>query len=72
MKLLQDPEEITIFYVHVPYAYPIPDGIQVDVKAGLESALQRNIPKMTFINVGTEVQKKDMRFRIELGSSFND
>lgn len=72
MKLLQDPEEMTVFYIHVPYAYPIPDGIQSDVKAGLESELNRKIPKMTFINVGTEIQKKDMQFRIELGSSSNE
>lgn len=72
MKLLQDSEEMTVFYIHVPYAYPIPDGIQMDVKEGLESELNRKIQKMTFVNVGTEIQKKDMQFRIELGSLSNE
>jgi len=72
MKLLQNPDEMTIFYIHVPYAYPMPDGIQVDIKEGLELELHRKIHKVTFVNVGTEIQKKDLQFRIELGGSLNE
>jgi hypothetical protein len=71
MKLMQDTDEMTIFYVHVPYAYPIPDGIKNNVKSDLEAELNRSIPKMTFINVGTEAQKKDLQFRVELGGDLD-
>lgn len=71
MKLMQETDEITLFYVHVPYAYPIPEGIKVDLKSDLEIELNRPIPKITFVNVGTEAQKKDMQFRVELGGELD-
>lgn len=68
MKLLQQEDGLlVIFYLHIPYAYPIPDGIKVTVKSALEAALKKPIQRIEFVNAGTEAQKRDIRFKIESG-----
>ena len=67
MKLLQHNDEMIIFYVHIPYAYPMPDGVRSGVKSDLETALNKRISKIEFVNAGTESQKRNMKFRLDLG-----
>lgn len=67
MKLLQQEDGMLLLYVHVPYAYPIPEGVKANVKKSLESVLKKTIQRIDFMNAGTETQKKDIQFRIELG-----
>jgi hypothetical protein len=69
MKLLHDKKngEIIIFYVHVPYAYPMPTNLENAVKLNLEEALKQPIRDIKFVNVGAESHKKDLQFRISLG-----
>lgn len=67
MKLLVDEDQFILFYLHVPYAYPIPDGVKDTIKLALESTLKRTIHKMEFTNTGTESEKNNIQFRTELG-----
>ncbi len=67
MKLLSQDDVFVLFYLHVPYAYPIPDGIKDTVTSALETTMKRAIQKMEFINAGTESEKKHIQFRVELG-----
>lgn len=67
MKLLRHEDLFFLFYLHVPYAYPIPDGIKETIKSALEATLNNSIQKIEFINAGTEMEKKDIQFRLELG-----
>lgn len=67
MKLLQHEDQFVLFYLHLPYAYPIPDGVKDTVKSALEATLKRTIQKMEFSNSGTESEKNNIQFRVELG-----
>lgn len=67
MKLLAEEDQFVLFYLHVPYAYPIPDGVKDTVKSSLEASMKSTIQKMEFINSGTESEKKNIQFRVELG-----
>ena len=67
MKLSVHEDQYALFYLHIPYAYPLPEGVKDTVKSALESALQRTIQKMEFINSGTESEKKSIQFRVEFG-----
>lgn len=72
MKLLQQKEGLlVIFYLHVPYAYPIPEGVKGVVKAALESVIKKPIPRIEFVNAGTEAQKKDIHFIIGEGGELS-
>jgi len=66
MKLLQARDEVIVYYTHVPYAYPIPDGIKDNVKKSLEKTLDKKIKNISFINVAVEAHKKDLPFRLGL------
>ena len=66
MKLLRDNDRFVIFYLQVPYAYPIPDGIKTTVKKALEVILKQSITELEFINAGTEAQKRNLHFRVQL------
>lgn len=70
MKLLQEEDGLVIFYLHVPYAYPMPEGVKQIVTTALESALKKKIQKIEFINAGTETQKRDIHFRMGIGGGF--
>jgi len=69
MKLLHDKKnsEIIVFYVHVPYAYPIPTNLENAIKLNIQAALKQPIKNIEFVNVGVESQKRDLQFRISLG-----
>ncbi len=67
MKLLSQEDQFVLFYLHVPYAYPIPDGVKDTVKSALEASLKKTVQKIEFINSGTESEKKNIQFRVELG-----
>lgn len=68
MKLLSQEDQFVLFYLHVPYAYPIPDGVKDTVRSVLEATLKKGtMQKMEFINSGTESEKKNIQFRVELG-----
>jgi hypothetical protein len=67
MKLVTQEDQFVLFYLHVPYAYPIPEGVKNTVKTSLETILNRTIQKMEYINSGTESEKKNIQFRVELG-----
>lgn len=68
MKLLSQEDQFVLFYLHVPYAYPIPEGVKDTVKSALEATLKKGaMQKMEFINSGTESEKKNIQFRVELG-----
>lgn len=67
MKLVTEEDQFVLFYLHVPYAYPIPDGVKDTIKSALEATLKRTIQKMEFINSGTESEKKNIQFRVEFG-----
>jgi hypothetical protein len=67
MKLLSHEDHFVLFYLHVPFAYPIPEGVKDTVKSAVEASLQRTIQKMEFINSGTELEKMNIQFRVELG-----
>ena len=72
MKLLQQKEGLfVLFYLHVPYAYPIPEGVKLAVKAALETEIQKQISRIEFINAGTEVQKKDIHFIVGEGGELS-
>lgn len=72
MKLFQDDinEKLILFYLQVPYAYPIPDGLKTILKAALELALKKTISEMEFVNAGTEAKKNDINFRIQSEGNF--
>jgi hypothetical protein len=68
MKLLQQEDGLLVlFYLHVPYAYPLPNGIKTMVKSALEIILGKPIQKIEFVNAGTEAHKKDILFKISGG-----
>jgi len=72
MKLFHKEERFVIFYLQVPYAYPIPDGLKTTLKMAFEAAMEASIPNMEFINAGTEAQKRDMHFRIQLAGELGE
>lgn len=72
MKLIQKEDALFLLYVHVPYAYPIPEGVKLKVISALEAVLQKKIQKINFINAGTESQKKDIQFMMEFGDEINE
>lgn len=66
MKLLQQEDGLLfLFYLHIPFAYPMPDGMKAAVKAALEKVLEKPIQRIEFVNAGTEAQKRDIHFKIE-------
>ncbi len=71
MRLLLQEDQYVLFYLHVPYAYPIPDGVKETIKSALETTLKRTIQKMEFINSGTESEKKNIQFRVEFGGKLS-
>lgn len=62
MKLFRDGDRLVVFYLQVPYAYPMPDGIKLALQKSFEQALNKTIPPLEFVNAGTEAQKREDRF----------
>lgn len=67
IKVVQQENQLLVFYLHVPYAYPMPEGIRETIIDALVSATNLSPQAIVFINAGTESEKKDIHFRIELG-----
>lgn len=72
MKLLRNDDRFIIFYLQVPYAYPMPDGIKTALKNAFEVVLKHSINDVEFINAGTEAQKRDLHFRVQLAGELGE
>jgi len=66
-KVTRNEDTCAVFYFHVPYAYPIPDGVRDNVTKALKGFLKLDNLKIKFINAATEFEKKDLKFRVNIG-----
>jgi len=69
MRLFREEDNLILFYLHIPYAYPIPENLKKGIQNQFENCLKGKAVNMEFINVGTETQKRSMNFKIAWGAN---
>ena len=63
LQLIQNNNNVLIYYLQFPLAYPIPDELKKDITEGLKQIVKTGASTIEFVNAGTLAQKKDFPLR---------